>query len=203
MGGLELPRDPDDALSFVLAQYRSAFYPHWESTEDRFCWERPAERTVMRLGAHVTAKARAMRSSVRGSLAVEENRRVDHILDLLGDEQLKPDTWVRGEVVEVFRILAASGHLRTVEVVGEDGFYGALLGVDLPPVWCLETMVTVRPNGSKVALCHLVEWCHAAGYELVDVQSPHPKNHPCARLFEETISLERYLDVLNGSGRPR
>lgn len=193
---LALPEDPAQAIEYILEQYRNGYYPTYQYDKKYFYWDRQETRTVIWLTPRVVEKADKMLAKISQTYAIEENQHVEAVLSLLANEEIKHNPWVHGENARVFRLLASTNYLKTFEAVGPAGLAGAVLGVDLPGAFLAETMVTLQPNASKAALCFLVKYYAALGYELIDVQSPHEKDHPSARLFEETIDITTYLDIL-------
>lgn len=179
-----------------MDQYRNGYYPTYQFEQGYFYWDREETRTVIWLTPRVIEKADKMLAKIRQTYVIEEDRRVEEVLSHLGNEELKQRPWVHGEGADLYRLLATTKYLKTFEAVDSTGLAGAVLGVELPQVFLAETMVTLQPNASKAALCFLVKHYAASGYQLIDVQSRHEKDHPSARLFEETISLTTYLDLL-------
>jgi leucyl/phenylalanyl-tRNA---protein transferase len=130
------------------------------------------------------------------SFCFDENRAFDEVIDKLSSELYKKNSWVRREVIEVYRALRVHGYMLSIEARTERGLAGAVLGIDLGRCFIIETMLSVSGEGSKAALCHAVKKFARAGYPFIDVQRPHPPDHPCARLFEDTIPIESYRALL-------
>ena len=57
-----------------------------------------------------------------------------------------------------------------MECWDEEGLQGGLYGVSLGRVFFGESMFSRKPEASKVALVHLVEWLREEGYTLLDTQ---------------------------------
>ena len=128
--------------------------------------------------------------------------------------QVKEHSWVRGEVVEIYRALHAAGLLWTLEAWEKGRLVGGLVGVVLPGVFVAETMYGIVPEASKVCLCQLVEDCWnegRGGFAMIDVQTPHDRDemglplgrpgtaHPCVRLGEKLVEIAVFLRELRGT----
>ena len=191
----------------ILARYAGGWFPLYDLAE-RFYWERLSIRAVLpvtsEMGAHATrmAKREEKRFEIRYTTAVEA------VIQALRDESVKPRSWVRAEVVSIYRTLHRAGLLQTIEAWDRerDVMVGGLVGIVLPGVFVAETMFGLIPDSSKICLCRLVENAVAAGVRMIDVQTPHHLDenglprarngktpHPCVRLGEEVITHARFM----------
>jgi leucyl/phenylalanyl-tRNA--protein transferase len=185
----------DEALELILAKLRIGLFPYYDGA-GAFCWDCRDTRTVIWLNEAAVAKADKMLKKIPMSFRIEENRAFDEVLEGLSSDRYKKDSWVRGEVMDVYRILQAHGYMSSVEARTDDGLAGAVLGIDLRQCFIIETMLSISSKGSKAALCHAVKKFALLGYPFVDVQRPHPPDRPCARLFEHTMPIDSYRELL-------
>ena len=188
-------RSDNEALESILNRLRAAFFPYFDG-EGRFCWDCRDTRTVIWLNDGVVAKAGRLLRRIPLSFQFTQNQSFDEVLAKLSNPFYKNDTWVRGEVVDVYRVLRQHGYMCSIEARTDAGLAGAVLGIDLGECFIVETMLSVASEGSKAALCHAVEKFAASGYPFIDVQRPHPPDHPCARLLEETMPIDAYRTML-------
>ena len=191
----------------ILARYAGGWLPLYDLAE-RFYWERLSIRAVLpvtsEMGAHATrmAKREEKRFEIRYTTAVEA------VILALRDESVKPRSWVRTEVVSIYRTLHRAGLLQTIEAWDRDRgvMVGGLVGIVLPGVFVAETMFGLIADASKICLCRLVENALASGVRMIDVQTPHHLDenglprarngktaHPCVRLGEEVITHARFM----------
>ena len=70
---------------------------------------------------------------------------------------------------------------------------GGLYGVSLGRAFFGESMFSLVPNASKVAMYHLVAWCRARHLDFVDCQVPTPH---LASLGAVEIPRSRFLEEL-------
>lgn len=103
-------------------------------------------------------------------------------------------TWISDEIVEAYTVLHALGFAHSVEVWSDEELVGGLYGVALRGLFAGESMFSVRPNTSKVALYYLVRHLRARSFTLLDVQFQTPH---LARLGAIEVSLARYRDLLH------
>lgn len=203
----------------IVGRYATGWFPLFDE-RDRFYWERLEERAVLPLDGHAgQAVTRARQIGRRGlkRFDIRFTTAVDEVLRQL--QTVRPNSWVKGEVVQIYQALHEAGMLRTVEawktVAGEEILVGGLLGIVLPGVFVAETMYGVESEASKACLCRLVEECAAAGYEIIDMQMAHDEDangiplgnrgrqHPCVRLGEVRMELEEFLGLMEGAWRRR
>lgn len=88
----------------------------------------------------------------------------------------RDETWINPELTRLYSALNTLGRAHSFEIRGEDGaLWGAVFGVTLGAAFFGESMVSPRRDGSKLALAHLVDHLHRAGFTLFDTQfiTPH------------------------------
>jgi len=190
----------------ILQHYAAGYFPLYDWA-GRFYWERLPVRAIIPLNDHVAGSARRMAARSRRKFSMRYNERLDDCIRILQNERVKPMTWVRTHVARIYRILNHGGFLHTVEAYNARGrLVGGLVAILLPGVVIAETMFSLEPDASKVCLCDLVERFHAAGFDMIDVQTPHDLDpegtpriapgktpHPCVRLGEEVLDLPAFM----------
>ena len=183
------------SIDDILGKLNQALFPYYDD-EGAFCWDRRDTRSIIRLNPETLKKADRMLSRVPIKYSFTENQSLGEVIELLGDESIKQNTWVQGEVVDVYRVLADHGRLHSIEARLDGELAGAVCGIDLSSVFIVETLLTIGSDSSKAALCYAMQKYAALGYDYFDVQRPHPKNHPCSRLGEETMPIADYITLL-------
>lgn len=191
----------------ILVRYATGFFPLYDPA-NRFYWERLPVRAVIPVNDDTLKAADKLSRRSRHRFTLRRTHNVPAIVTLLRDPAVKPRTWVRAEVVALYRALQQVGLLSTIEaydtVTGE--LAGALLGLVLPGTFIAETMFSLVPDASKICLCQLLHDARAAGHHLIDVQTPHhideygiPREllgkspHPCIRLGEQHLTISHFL----------
>jgi len=84
--------------------------------------------------------------------------------------QGREKTWISEEFVEAYTALHRWGYAHSVESWQSGELVGGLYGVAVRGLFAGESMFSLRPDASKVALFHLVCRLRAGGFQLLDVQ---------------------------------
>ena len=82
----------------------------------------------------------------------------------------REDTWINGEIEQLFAALHDSGDAHSVECRQAGVLVGGLYGVSLGGVFFGESMFSRARDASKVALVHLIVRLRLGGYKLLDTQ---------------------------------
>lgn len=85
-------------------------------------------------------------------------------------------TWITADFIRAYCELHRAGFAHSVEARDEAGrIVGGLYGVDAGGVFCGESMFYLRPNASKLALLHIIEYLKGRGSTWLDAQvlTPH------------------------------
>jgi len=183
----------------LLEAYRRGIFP-WYSSGQPILWWSPDPRAVLRPEALRVSRSLA-RTLRRGALRTTLDSRFESVIAACGDAQLRPEgTWISTEMRLAYARLHASGHAHSVETWLGDRLVGGVYGVALGRVFFGESMFSLVPDASKVALVRLCTELQARDYRLVDCQvaSPHlaslgaehmPRHRFCSLLDEEIGSL--------------
>lgn len=189
----------------ILSRYAQGFFPLYD-IRGRFYWEKLSVRAVMPLDAEAVRKAQRMAKRSHGQFEIRYTTAVEQVIAQLQKEEIKEHSWVKEEVVGIYRNLYRAGLLQTVEAWVGGHLVGGLLGIVMPGTFIAETMYGIVPEASKVCLCQLVIDCAAAGFSMIDVQTPHdidefglPRKregetpHPCNRLGEVRVNVDVFM----------
>jgi leucyl/phenylalanyl-tRNA--protein transferase len=108
----------------------------------------------------------------------------------------REDTWINAEIEESYARLHESGRAHSIEVWQDGELAGGLYGVRLGAAFFGESMVSLRPDASKVALAWLVARLIVGGFRLLDCQfmTPHLKS-----LGAIEIDQKDYLVLLDSA----
>jgi len=200
----------------ILASYYQGYFPLYDWF-GRFYWERPALRAMIVLDAAAAARAARMQRRAGRGFTFAQNTSFEKVLTCLSDPKIKPFTWVRPQVREIYRRLHQGGFVHTVEAFNQRGaLAGAVLGIMLPGVLIAETMFLIEPEASKACLCQLVRDLYSRGFAFIDVQTPHEPPppppgaprvtvrrpatpHPCVRLGETCCNIQEFIAAMHSA----
>lgn len=157
----------------LLHAYATGIFPMAESRDDdSLFWVDPRRRGVLPLdGFHLS------RSLIRRMKKGGYHAAINH--DFTGTVMACADrstTWINAPLVELYGELQLRGYAHSFEIRGDDGaFWGGVFGITLGGAFIGESMVSLRRDGSKIALAHLVDHLRRAGFTLFDTQfvTPH------------------------------
>lgn len=79
-------------------------------------------------------------------------------------------TWIVPEVIDAYCRLHALGWAHSAECWMDGELVGGLYGVAIGKMFYGESMYTQRPDASKLAFVHLVQWLQQQDYGLIDCQ---------------------------------
>jgi leucyl/phenylalanyl-tRNA--protein transferase len=77
-------------------------------------------------------------------------------------------------MIAAYEALHAAGDAHSVECWIDGELAGGLYGVAVGALFCGESMFSLRPNASKLALIHLARGLSAGGFMLIDCQVGNP-----------------------------
>lgn len=101
--------------------------------------------------------------------------------------------WLGPNIIEAYTELHRQGFAASVEVWKNEQLVGGLYGVNLGKAFFGESMFSLVPNASKVALIHLARMFEIFGGVLIDCQfeTPHLRS-----MGGRYISYEEYLRLI-------
>jgi len=174
--------------------YRSGFFPMGEGRCNPVVrWINPEFRGILPLKEF--NPSRSLRRTLRRMpYKVTVDRSFRQVVQKCAEPtQIRPETWINGEIMDLYTDLHSHGKAHSVECWAGDVLVGGLYGVSIGAAFFGESMFSRCPDTSKVALVHLVTRLLAGGYLLLDVQfiTEHLR-----RLGAVEISREDYLGRL-------
>jgi leucyl/phenylalanyl-tRNA---protein transferase len=179
----------------VLAAYRAGIFPMPVRRGGPIAWWSPDPRAVLPLdGLRVS---RSLRRSLR-RYEVRMDTAFAEVVAACADPD-RPHGWIDDQIAHAYQRLHELGWTHSVETWTPEGeLVGGLYGVAVDGLFAGESMFSLRPDASKVALVHLVEHLRASGIHLLDVQwcTPH-----LASLGAVEVSRNRYLRMLREAQR--
>ena len=181
--------DPD----LLLRAYSIGVFPMSDSRDaNDLYWVEPRRRAILPLNSfHVSRSLR--KTLISGDLKVTRDQVFARIVRLCADRE---DTWINAEIEASYVRLHEAGRAHSVEVWQDGELAGGLYGVRLGAAFFGESMVSLRPDASKVALAWLVARLIVGGFRLLDCQfmTPHLKS-----LGAIEIDQKDYLVLLDSA----
>ena len=181
--------DPD----LLLRAYSIGVFPMSDSRDaDDLYWVEPRRRAILPLDSfHLSRSLRKRLKS--GIYDVTRDRDFARIVRLCSDRE---ETWINAEIEASYIRLHEAGRAHSIEVWQDGELAGGLYGVRLGAAFFGESMVSLKPDASKVALAWLVARLIVGGFRLLDCQfmTPHLKS-----LGAIEIDQKDYLVLLDSA----
>jgi len=192
-GGLEPNR--------ILSAYRHGIFP-WFNENDPILWWSPNPRLVLYPKDFKVSKSfRKILKNRKFFVKFDNNFELTINLCAKIREQ-KEGTWLIKPMREAYTELYHMGFAHSVEVYDQNNeFWGGLYGVAMGKAFFGESMVSIKPNGSKIALKALSDVLSLRGYHFIDCQVPTPHLQSLgAKLIDRDIFLDELEVALNSGG---
>jgi len=154
----------------LLRAYAAGIFPMSESREDAdIFWVDPETRGILPLDDFHIPKS--LKKIVRKNVFdVHCNKAFDEVLRLCATVPGRPETWINPSIQRAATELHKMGFAHSVECWQHDQLVGGLYGIALGGAFFGESMFSLKPNASKVALVHLVARLKHGGFKLLDTQ---------------------------------
>jgi len=203
-------KDPDGLLAVggdlsvarLMAAYRRGIFP-WYQDDQPILWWSPDPRAVLfPREFHVS---RSLRRTVRRNrFSVSVDCDFAGVICGCAALRLDPGTWITSEMAGAYQRLHDEGYAHAIETWSDGELVGGLYGVNIGRVFFGESMFSVQPDASKVALVKLVTICRQLGIELIDCQiaSTHLASLGSRQIsrHEFCTLLRRYVQFPSPSG---
>ena len=185
----------------LLLAYSYGIFP-WFSFRDwpYPAWHCPLQRFVIFPDEiHISHSMRTLMN--KRLYKVTFNRDFDGVIDgccKVDDRYHQKGAWLGEEMITAYRHLNRQGYASSVEVWDARGeLVGGLYGVVMGSCFIGESMFSMVPNASKLALISLAQVMSRIGGKMIDCQleTPHLKS-----MGGRFISYDEYLEILNPRG---
>lgn len=181
----------DLSIDRLMLAYENGIFP-WYNEDSPILWYAPLERFVLRPSEMKVSKS--LKQVIRSNrFKVSFNMDFKAVIETCADIPRKDQdgTWIVSDMQKAYLQLHEAGYAHSVEVWQDETLVGGLYGVKIGHVFCGESMFSLVPNASKVALFHLAK---NFGLELIDCQIP--SDH-LRKMGAEMISQQEYLSILD------
>ncbi len=174
----------------VLA-YCNGIFPWYDFREGTIAWWCPMRRFVIFPSEiHVS---HSMRSLMRkNTMKVSFDRAFPQVIKQCSNLRINEEgAWLGDDMIKAYTRLHDLGLVRSVEVWKDGELVGGLYGVLIGHCFCGESMFSIVPNASKVALIALARMMQSMGWEMIDCQlhTPH-----LASMGGRYISYDEYME---------
>jgi len=176
---------------WLLPAYSQGIFPwdtHVFGQEELILWFAPAERFVI-FPHKIHLSHTLKRLWKKPPYSIRTNTCFRRVMELCAQTPRpgQESTWIKPAFIDGYTQLHQMGRAHSVEVFEGEELVGGLYGVQSGSVFCGESMFSLRPNASKLALVYL---CRQMSFTLIDCQfhTSHLQS-----MGGENISLNEYL----------
>ncbi len=184
----------DLSIDRLLLAYSYGIFPWFSFRDsDEPFWYCPMERFVIfPEEIHISHSMRTLMNKRRYRLSINEDFAgvIRNCSELRVD---KEGAWLGEDMIEAYTRLYEQGFAASVEVWDGDKLVGGLYGVCIGNAFFGESMFSLVPSASKLALIHLAKVFAANGGRLIDCQfeTPHLKS-----MGGRYIPYDDYLKII-------
>ena len=188
----------DLSIDRLLLAYSNGFFP-WYSFRDSKepMWYCPQQRFVIFPDEiHISHSMRQLMRSGRYQVTI--NKDFDGVIRgcaMAQDRDTTEGAWLGADIISAYTEMHRQGFAASVEVWDADRLVGGLYGITIGAAFFGESMFSLVPSASKLALIHLAQVLRENGGSLIDCQfeTPHLRS-----MGGRHISYEEYMELLNG-----
>jgi len=204
--------DPDGCIAVggdlsvdrLLLAYQNGIFPWFSFRHSDIEWFCPMQRFVIFPNEiHISHSMRTL--SNKGRYRVSINEAFGSVINTCGELRIDEEyAWLGPEMTEAYKELHRQGFAASVEVwrildkplydgLIKERFVGGLYGVTIGPAFFGESMCSLEPNASKLALIHLAQTMQENGGRLIDCQfhTPHLES-----MGGRYIDYDEYMQII-------
>ena len=183
----------DLSVDRLILAYSNGIFPWFAFREGTIQWWCPMDRFVIFPSEiHVSHSMRTLMN--KGEYRLSINRAFEDVIKQCGKlREEEEGAWLGPEMTRAYTELKNQGFAASVEVWEADRLVGGIYGVNIGSCFFGESMFSLVPNGSKVALIALAQYMAENGGRLIDCQFETPHLRSMGGRF---ISYDAYMNIL-------
>jgi leucyl/phenylalanyl-tRNA--protein transferase len=187
----------DLSVDRLILAYSNGFFP-WFSFQhqEEPVWYCPLERFVIfPEQVHVSHSMKQLIGKDRYQVTFNQDfEGVIHGCATAQNRNCEEGAWLGPAIIKAYTEMYRQGFAASVEVWDEVRLVGGLYGVCIGSSFFGESMFSLVPNASKLALIQLSRLLEAHGGRMIDCQleTPHLRS-----MGAQYISYEEYISILN------
>ena len=164
----------DLSTTRLFEAYSKGIFP-WFSEGEPVLWWSPNPRMCLKPGAfklHRSLRKRIQNGLREGALEIRVDADFDKVIHHCATQQRtgQNGTWIVPPMIEAYRALHREGYVHSVTTHWEGELIGGLYAVNIGHSVFGESMFTLKPDGSKIALGALVALALRESVPLIDCQ---------------------------------
>ena len=184
----------DLSVDRLLLAYQHGIFPWYAFRYDEPTWYCPMQRFVIFPDEiHVSHSMRTLMN--KGIYRLSFNEDFEGVIRQCGQLRIDEDqAWLGPDITEAYTELYRQEFAASVEVWNGERLVGGLYGVNIGSAFFGESMFSLEPSASKLALIHLARTFQKIGGKLIDCQfeTAHLKS-----MGGRYISYEEYMRIIS------
>ena len=184
----------DLSIDRLLLAYQHGIFPWYAFRYDEPTWYCPMQRFVIFPDEiHVSHSMRTLMN--KGIYRLSFNEDFEGVIRQCGQLRIDEDqAWLGPDITEAYTELYRQEFAASVEVWNGERLVGGLYGVNIGSAFFGESMFSLEPSASKLALIHLARTFQKIGGKLIDCQfeTAHLKS-----MGGRYISYEEYMRIIS------
>ncbi len=179
----------------LLNAYESGLFPWFIDEFNHIHWYSPNKRMILYPNEFKVSKSLKKVINNKG-FVIKSNEKFEEVIKNCATIKRKheEDTWISDEFIQAYTNLFKLGIAFSIECYLENKLVGGLYGILINDVFCGESMFSIEPNASKVALYHLCSQAKNNDIKIIDCQV---YNEHLETLGAKEISRNEYFKILN------
>ena len=188
----------DLSVDRLLLAYSHGIFPWYAFRQPDILWYCPMQRFVIFPDEiHVSHSMRTLIRKNHYRMSINENfPEVIRQCSINGGRDEMEGAWLGADMIEAYTELHRQGFAASVEVWEDEHLVGGLYGVNIGRAFFGESMFSLVPSGSKLALIHLADFMREHNGTIIDCQFETPHLRSMGGRF---ISYEEYMNHLKAS----
>lgn len=188
----------DLSVDRLLLAYSHGIFPWYAFRQPDILWYCPMQRFVIFPDEiHISHSMRTLIRKNHYRMSINENfPEVIRQCSINGGRDEMEGAWLGADMIEAYTELHRQGFAASIEVWEDEHLVGGLYGVNIGRAFFGESMFSLVPSGSKLALIHLADFMREHNGTIIDCQFETPHLRSMGGRF---ISYEEYMNHLKTS----
>lgn len=186
----------DLSVDRLLLAYQNGIFPWYAFRYDEPVWYCPMQRFVIfPEEIHVSHSMRTLLNKDHYQITI--NEAFDTVINTCGSLRIAEEyAWLGPQMTAAYKELHRQGFAASIEVwdkTDRKKFVGGLYGITIGNAFFGESMCSLVPNASKLALIHLAQTMQKTGGRLIDCQfhTSHLES-----MGGRYISYDEYMQII-------
>jgi len=184
----------DLSVDRLLLAYSNGIFPWYSFRDcDEVVWYCPLQRFVIFPNEiHISHSMRTLLNKDKYQTSI--NLAFEKVIRQCSQLRIQEyGAWLGEDMIRAYTELHRQGFAASVEVWEDERLVGGLYGVNIGKAFFGESMFSLVPSASKIALIHLAQTLEDNGGTLIDCQFETDHLRSMGGRF---ISYEEYMDIL-------